>query len=234
MKEYLKHFEALGANEVYIKDATQAAPIQRAPERSNIVDKILEAAKTVQDLEAAVLAFSGCKLKLTATKTVFADGNPDSKLMLIGEAPGASEDAEGIPFCGRSGQLLNNIFASIGYPREELYISNTIFWRPPGNRRPTKEELAICKPFVEKHIALVKPKLLILVGSTAVEALLGDETSMHSVRDNHYLYTNQYLDGEKIATFAIFHPSYLLRQPQKKKLMWYDILKIREYLEGNV
>lgn len=229
LKEYLKHYAELGAEELYIKDSVEKV-VAAAPNEL-ITEKIVRNVTTVKELEEAVRGFSGCKLKLTATKTVFADGDPQSSIMLIGEAPGANEDAEGIPFCGRSGQLMNNIFESIGYPREKLYITNTVFWRPPGNRRPTKDELVLCKPFVEKHIALVKPKILILVGSTAVEALLGTDVSMHSVRDSMYSYTNKYLDGESVETFAIFHPSYLLRQPQKKKLMWYDMLKIKEYIE---
>jgi DNA polymerase len=183
-------------------------------------------AKDLKALEQAVHAFDGCDLKKLAINTVFADGNPNAEVMLIGEAPGANEDKDGIPFCGQSGKLLNNIILSIGLKRSDAYITNTVFWRPPGNRRPTPEELEICRPFVEKHIALVKPKVIILVGSTAVESLLGSNVAVHDLRNSTYQYKNQFLDAS-IKTFVIFHPSYLLRQPGKKKLMWFDMLRIK-------
>lgn len=188
--------------------------------------KLADGAKTLAQLKEIVQNFDGCPLKLTATNTVFADGSEKAKIMLIGEAPGANEDLEGIPFCGQSGKLLNNILLSIGLKREDVYITNTVFWRPPANRRPTAEELNICRPFVEKHIALLNPEVILLVGATAVEALLGAEASMHEIRADYKDYKNQYMD-KVIKTAVIFHPSYLLRQPQKKKLMWFDMLKIK-------
>ncbi|MBA8666427.1 uracil-DNA glycosylase [Holosporaceae bacterium 'Namur'] len=178
-------------------------------------------------LEQAVKAFDGCAIKKGATNTVFKDGNPKSKIMLIGEAPGANEDEQGIPFCGLSGKLLNNILLAIGLKREDVYISNTVFWRPPGNRRPTTEEIKICRPFVEKHVALVAPKLIILVGNTAVESLLDLKVSMASLRGKYFDYSNPYL-SKPIKTAVIFHPAYLLRQALKKKEMWMDILKIKK------
>lgn len=186
-------------------------------------------AESLAELRKIVEEFDGCALKRTAKRTVFADGNPNSPVMFIGEAPGANEDEQGIPFCGQSGKLLNNILPSIGLNREDSYITNTVFWRPPGNRRPTSEEIEICRPFVEKQIAFIKPKLIVLVGSTAVESLLSSNVSMHDLRNNHYFYENMYLD-QKIQTFVIFHPSYLLRQPAKKKLMWQDMLKIKSWI----
>lgn len=183
------------------------------------LDKLIELVKN----------FEGCELKKAAINTVFGDGNPHADIMFVGEAPGASEDKEGIPFCGQSGKLLNNIIKALGYTRENVYITNTVFWRPPGNRRPTPSEIEICKPFVEKHIALIKPKLIILVGSTAVESLLDNKGAMHEVREGFYDYKNEFLN-ESIKTVVIFHPSYLLRQQTKKKLMWYDVLRIKEYL----
>ncbi|MCE2993073.1 MAG: uracil-DNA glycosylase family protein [Alphaproteobacteria bacterium] len=190
---------------------------------------LAEKAKSLDELRKVVEEFDGCALKRTAKRTVFADGNPKSPVMFIGEAPGANEDEQGIPFCGQSGKLLNIILPSICLKREDTYITNTVFWRPPGNRRPTAEEIEICRPFVEKQIALIKPKLIVLVGSTAVESLLSSNVSMHDLRNNHYFYENMYLD-EKIQTFVIFHPSYLLRQPGKKKLMWQDMLKIKSWI----
>ena len=128
---------------------------------------------TIEELKSTVEKFDNLEIKQYATNTVFADGNPKSDIMLIGEAPGANEDKYGIPFCGQSGKLLDNILAAIKIDRTCCYITNTIFWRPPANRRPTTSEIDACRPFVEKHVALINPKIIILVGSTAVESLLG-------------------------------------------------------------
>ncbi|CAL7963363.1 uracil-DNA glycosylase [Alphaproteobacteria bacterium] len=189
---------------------------------------------SLENLRNIVQAFDGCALKEHATHTVFGDGNPKAKIMLIGEAPGFYEDKCGIPFCGPSGKLLDKILAAVNLDRTKVYITNTVFWRPPENRRPTKEELVICRPFVERHIFLIKPELIMLVGSTAVEALLQLNTPMNKLRGQYFDYKNPYLK-EPIKATAIFHPSYLLRQPVKKKLMWFDILKIMkdfQYLVG--
>ncbi len=191
---------------------------------------LADAVTTLDQLKSSLLSFDGCDLKKTATNTVFSDGVATAKIMLIGEAPGASEDATGIPFCGESGKLLDNMISTIGLSRKEnVYITNTIFWRPPANRRPTSEEVEICRPFVEKHIALIKPDLLILVGATAVTSLLGD-LQISKIRQEHYQYKNQYLT-KPITTTALFHPAYLLRQPFQKKATWFDLLKIQEFLE---
>jgi uracil-DNA glycosylase len=193
--------------------------------------KAADKASSLGELRTALDNFTGCNLYKTAQNTVFSDGHEDAEIMLIGEAPGASEDEQGIPFCGISGQLLDDIFKSIGHFRKKnLYISNSVFWRPPANRRPTEEEIAICRPFVEKHIALKKPKLIILIGSTAVSSLLPEVTeTISKTRGKIMAYNNQYLEQE-IKISAIFHPSYLLRQPFKKKIMWQDISKIKQIL----
>ena len=129
--------------------------------------------KNLEELKNAMLNFSGCTLKQTALNTVFADGNPsDAQVMLVGEAPGADEDEQGLPFVGQSGQLLNKIFASIGLTRDKLYIANIVPWRPPGNRTPSTDEIAICQPFIEQHIALIKPKILVLLGGVSTKTLL--------------------------------------------------------------
>ena len=190
---------------------------------------LLKGVLTLEQLKERVEKFEGCEIKKAASNTVFGDGSPKAEVMFIGEAPGANEDKEGIPFCGQSGKLLNNIIKALGFNREDVYITNTVFWRPPGNRRPTPTEIALCKPFVEKHIALIKPKIIVLVGSTAVESLLESKVSMHELREGFYDYTNPYLDNT-IKTAVIFHPSYLLRQQTKKKLMWYDVLRIKATL----
>jgi uracil-DNA glycosylase family 4 len=208
-----------------IQNPVSSEMLQNVTSR-NIVDSI----KTLEELEVAINTFDGCDLKKGATNTVFADGIKTAKIMLIGEAPGASEDAEGIPFCGDSGQLLDNILKTINLSRKtNLYITNTIFWRPPANRRPTQEEIEICRPFVEKHIALINPKLLILVGATAVSSLLGPDLQISTIRQNYYSYHNPYL-ATPITTTALFHPAYLLRQPFQKKSTWLDLLKIQKFL----
>ena len=183
---------------------------------------------TVEELRKAVENFDELDIKKGAINTVFADGNPKSDLMLIGEAPGANEDKHGIPFYGQSGKLLDNILAAIKLDRKNYYITNTIFWRPPANRRPTANEIDVCRPLVEKHVALVNPKIIILVGSTAVESLLNLKTPMGQLRKQNFKYNNQYLK-KPIDTFVIFHPSYLLRQPSQKKTMWHDIQRIYNF-----
>ncbi|MCC8406502.1 MAG: uracil-DNA glycosylase [Rickettsia endosymbiont of Sceptobius lativentris] len=191
---------------------------------------LADKANNIEELKESLLNFNGCELKKFATNTVFGDGNLEAKIMLIGEAPGSTEDLKGIPFCGESGNLLDNMLHAIGISRKNnAYITNTVFWRPPANRQPTLEEVDICRPFVEKHIALINPKLIILVGSTAATSLLGKNSGITKIRQEYYFYTNKYLSAP-IQTTAIFHPAYLLRQPMQKRTSWYDLLKIKEYL----
>lgn len=188
---------------------------------------------TLDELRQAVMAFDGCSLKKTAGNTVFADGNPKAKVMVIGEAPGSEEDKQGIPFCGPSGKLLDKMFGAIGLNRaESMYISNTVFWRPPGNRQPSQEETAICMPFVEKHIALIAPKLLILAGGVAAKTLLASDQSVSRMRGRMLSYSNEYLP-KPLPTAIIYHPSYLLRTPAQKRLAWHDLLFIKEFLDNS-
>ena len=188
-----------------------------------------EACKNLKELEKAVKSFDGCSLKKMATNTVFADGDPKSEIMIIGEAPGNHEDLQGIPFCGDSGKLLNEMFKAIGFKRENLYITNTLFWRPPGNRRPTEDELAMCRPFVEKHIALMKPKLIVLMGATAMADVLKIHEPISKMCGKLFDYKNEYLKTP-IKTTVLFHPSYLMRQSSKKRETWLDLLLIKEFL----
>lgn len=204
-----------------------ASPALATGSARELADKVA----TMAELEAAIRAFDGCALKKTAQKTVFGDGDPQAKLMIIGEAPGADEDRQGIPFCGVSGQLLDKMFASIGYDRTRFFISNTVYWRPPGNRQPSIEETSICLPFVEKMIALVNPKLLVLAGGTAVGSLLQRPESMSRLRGKTYDYTNGYL-AQPIPTIVTYHPSYLLRSPAQKRLAWQDMLMVKRMLEN--
>jgi len=208
------------------------SPLHHSPSAAGAEARTLaDKATTLADLEKAVRAFDGCAIKRTATNTVFADGNPASRLMLIGEAPGAQEDMQGIPFCGASGKLLDKMFAAIGYDRTTFYITNTLFWRPPGNRQPSSEELAICQPFVEKHIALVDPKLIVLVGGTATKAVLATEQGITRLRGKNYTYRTPYSDKE-YPVAVIYHPSYLLRQPAQKRAAWQDLLAIKALMGG--
>ncbi len=192
--------------------------------------KAAAAAKTIAELRKAVENFDGCGLKKMATNTVFSDGNADSKIMVIGEAPGNHEDLQAIPFCGDSGKLLDEMFKSIDLDRSKFYITNVIFWRPPGNRRPTDEELAICRPFVERHIQLVDPKIIILVGSTSMSAILGINDPVTGVRGKVIEYAPNFMK-RKINCFVVFHPSYLLRQSGKKRIAWRDFLVIEKELQ---
>jgi uracil-DNA glycosylase family 4 len=177
-----------------------------------------------------VFDFKDCSLKKMATNTVFSDGDPKSDIMIIGEAPGNHEDLQGIPFCGDSGKLLNSMFEAINITRENLYITNTLFWRPPGNRKPTKDELAMCLPFVEKHIYFIQPKLIILMGATAMSQILKNNEAISSVRGKFLEYQNCYLK-DKIPVMTMFHPSYLTRQAMNKKLAWKDLLNIKKFLD---
>jgi DNA polymerase len=194
-------------------------------------NKMAEASQNLAELEKAVYDFEGCSLKKMATNTVFCDGNPDSPIMIIGEAPGNHEDLQGIPFCGDSGKLLNEMFKAIGFKRENLYITNTLFWRPPGNRRPTEDELAICKPFVEKHISLIKPRLIVLMGATAMVDVLQINDPISKVCGKFFDYKNQHLENP-IKSTVLFHPSYLMRQSSKKRETWLHLLKIKEFLKN--
>lgn len=185
-------------------------------------------AKTLPELKKAIDSFEGCALKHTAMNTVFADGNPEADLMLIGEAPGADEDRQGLPFVGGSGQLLDKMLYAIGKTRQEdYYISNVIPWRPPGNRPPTKEETLLCLPFIARHIELKKPKVLIFIGATAAKSLLDTKEGMSKLRGRWFHYT---VGDLTIPATVLFHPAYLIRSPGQKKHAWADLLKIKKAL----
>jgi uracil-DNA glycosylase len=187
--------------------------------------------QTLEDLRRAITAFEGCALKKTATNLVFADGNPQAKVMLVGEAPGADEDRQGTPFVGVSGQLLDKIIATIGLDRTSVYITNILPWRPPGNRQPTPQEIAACKPFVEKHIALIQPQILVLVGGVAMKTLLDTNEGIMRVRGTWQSYTSLDIKAP-IKALATYHPSFLLRSPGQKAQSWQDMLMIKKVLEA--
>ena len=187
------------------------------------------AAGNLMELRDAIAAFDGCSLKGTATNLVFGDGNPQADVMLIGEAPGAEEDRQGKPFVGASGQLLDRMMASIGLDRTGFYITNILPWRPPGNRQPSAAEISACRPFVDRHIELVAPKLLVFVGGTAAKTLLDTNDGVMKLRGRWFDYSPP-SGSAKIPATAIFHPAFLLRSPAQKRQSWRDLLVIRDKL----
>jgi DNA polymerase len=189
------------------------------------------AAGDLDALRATLHDFEGCALRKTATNLVFGDGNARGRVVLIGEAPGAEEDRQGIPFVGPSGRLLDRMLASIGLDRTQVFISNTVFWRPPGNRAPTSQEVATCLPFVERMIELIEPEILVTLGGPAASALLGRNESVGRLRGRWFSFRTPRADRE-IPTTAIFHPAYLLRSPGQKRLAWRDLLTIKERLSS--
>jgi len=187
------------------------------------------AAGGLAQLEAAVRAFDGCALKRTATNTVFADGVAGAPLMIIGEAPGSDEDRLGRPFVGRSGQLLDRMLATIGFSRAtNAYITNILFWRPPGNRKPTGDEIAACLPFVWQHVALARPRAVLLCGGTAVSALVERNEGIMRLRGRWFDLKAPGLDAP-IRALATYHPSFLLRTPARKSEAWRDLLALEDH-----
>ena len=186
-------------------------------------------AKTLDELQAAVESFEGCALKATAMRTVFADGNPQARIMFVGEGPGAEEDREGLPFVGRSGKLLDRMLAAIGLDRTSAYIANIIPWRPPGNRTPTPQESAICLPFIKRQIELADPDILVCLGGPSATTLLELREGITRTRGRWFEYDT---GKRKIKAIALFHPAYLLRSPAHKKLAWQDLLAIRKALNA--
>lgn len=193
------------------------------------------AARTLAELRDALDLFDGCALKETATNTVFSDGDPSADVMFVGEAPGADEDRIGKPFVGVSGKLLDRMIACIGLSRERTgphgaYISNMLFWRPPGNRNPTPAEIAACIPFVERHIELMDPKVLVFVGGVAATTMLKRSEGIMRLRGRWFDYTTP--SGGAFPAMPIFHPAYLLRSPGQKREAWRDLLAIQARLRG--
>ena len=189
--------------------------------------EIAAACTSLDQLVAAVRAFEGCALKRTATNTVIGDGNPEARLMIVGEAPGAEEDRQGLPFVGPAGRLLDRMLAAIDLDRSAVYITNMLPWRPPGNRSPTAEELAICQPFLERQIELIAPRILVLVGGISAKALLNRREGITRLRGQWFPFSTPRMEGTAQAT-ATFHPAYLLRTPSAKREVWRDLLAIDE------
>ncbi|MFO1189425.1 MAG: uracil-DNA glycosylase [Alphaproteobacteria bacterium] len=203
-----------------------------APAATFVADarRLASAAATLPELLAALRSFEGCALKHTAMNLVFGDGNPAAPVMLVGEAPGADEDRQGKPFVGASGRLLDRMLGAIGLDRQSAYITNVLPWRPPGNRSPTSDEIASCLPFVERHIELVDPQILVLVGGISAKALLGRTEGITRLRGQWFNFSSLGL-ARPCPAIAMFHPAYLLRSPGQKRLAWRDLLAIRLRLD---
>ena len=182
-------------------------------------------AEYLDKLKKSILSLNNCDLKRQAKNIVFGDGNPNSKIMLIGEAPGANEDEEGLPFVGRAGALLDKMLAAIDLDRKKVYISNIINYRPPDNRRPTDEEIKRYLPFITKHIEIISPKILVLLGSTAMNALIGNEVVISKMRGK---WIEKKFGNCKTSVIITFHPAFLMRQPAQKKMAWIDLKMIRD------
>lgn len=190
-----------------------------------------EAARSAETLDALKMileGFDGCPLKRTATRLVFADGNPQARIMFVGEAPGRDEDVQGLPFVGRSGRLLDLMMAAIGLDRTSAYIANVIPWRPPGNRTPTPQETAVCLPFIRRQIELADPDILVCLGGPSAQTLLGTKEGITKMRGQVVPYDT---GRRAISALATFHPAYLLRTPLGKRLVWRDLLAIEALLE---
>ncbi|PTE09380.1 uracil-DNA glycosylase [Mesorhizobium helmanticense] len=215
------------------------APPARAPSASATVPDEAQAAlarqlaataASLDELRQHMAAFDGCNLKFTAKNMVFADGNPNAAVMLVGEAPGRDEDIEGLPFVGRSGRLLDRMLAAIGLDRTSAYIANVIPWRPPGNRTPTPHETEICRPFIERQIELVNPKVLVNLGGPSAKTLLNTTEGILRLRGNWRVHMTA--SGTAIPAMPTLHPAYLLRTPAHKKLAWRDFLEVKAKLRA--
>jgi uracil-DNA glycosylase family 4 len=207
-----------------------AAAAPPPPEEAEMAAR--EAAKgaaTLDDLRAMLERFEGCALRTTAKRLVFADGNPQARLMFVGEAPGREEDIEGLPFVGRSGKLLDLMLKAIGLDRTQVYIANIVPWRPPGNRDPALHETAICLPFIQRQIELVNPQILVCLGKPSTATLLGVTDGIRKTRGRWLTYRNGTQD---IRAMPTFHPAYLLRSPLEKRFAWKDFLAIKKALAG--
>ena len=196
----------------------------------------LVSASSIEELRVELEHFEGCELKQTAMNFVFADGNPQAEIMVIGDAPAEDEDRQGQPFVGPAGQLLDRMLASIGLDRSSAYLTNLVFWRPPGNRTPTEVEIAACLPFTEKHIALKRPKYLLLLGGTVTKSLLRSREGFPKLRGQWVEYTPRLGDQgqDPIRCLPIYHPTYLLRQPTAKRAAWADLLRFQKEINQTI
>ena len=222
--------ETVAARTLRPAPASIAPAAEPSPAPDAAIATAREAARTAASLEILrdlLEKFDGCALKSTATRLVFADGNPKARIMFVGEAPGRDEDIEGLPFVGRSGKLLDRMIASIGLDRSKVYIANVIPWRPPGNRTPTPQETQICLPFIQRQIELVDPDILVTLGNPSTQTLLSTREGIMKTRGRWFNYDT---GTRVIRALATFHPAYLLRSPSYKRLSWQDLRAIAKAL----
>lgn len=209
--------------------AAPAVPV--APDAAAMAAReAARSAKSLDELRAILDKFEGCALKATASQLVFADGNPEARLMFVGEAPGRDEDIEGLPFVGRSGKLLDRMLAAIGLDRKSVYIANIVPWRPPGNRTPTPQESQICLPFIQRQIELADPDILVCLGGPSAQTLLGIKDGITKTRGRWYTFQT---GTREIRAMPTFHPAFLLRSPLQKRFAWRDFLAIKKALDAN-
>ncbi len=214
----IKFYNFINHNLIYNNEA-----INRYKKNSFNISE--DKALKLEKLSKSISLIKDCDLKKNANNIVFADGNPKAKIMLIGEGPGSNEDKEGLPFVGRAGELLNKMLASINLDRTNVYITNVVNYRPPENRRPTEKEIARYLPFLVKHIEIINPKILVLLGSTALNALVGDQEVISKARGK---WIEKQIGTCKTSVITTFHPAFLMRQPAQKKLSWIDLKMIKE------
>lgn len=207
-----------------------SAPPLSGEESVKTAMELAAAATSFAELQSALADFDGCALQKTATNLVFTDGNPEGRVLFIGEAPGAEEDRQGTPFVGPSGRLLDKMLASIGLDRSQVLISNTVFWRPPGNRTPTTIEAASCLPFVHRMVELMRPDVIVPLGGPAAKSLLEQSLGIGKLRGRWFSFETPNTDAPIDAT-PLFHPAYLLRTPAQKRAAWRDLLMIKTRLE---
>ena len=214
----IKYYNFINYNLIYNNKAINRYKKDNFEISADKADNLFKLKKSINEIK-------NCNLKNSATNIVFSDGNPKSKIMLVGEAPGSNEDQEGLPFVGRAGALLDKMLASINLDRKNVYISNVINYRPPDNRRPTDEEINRYLPFVKKHIEIIDPKILVLLGSTAMNPLVGNEAVISKIRGK---WSRKEFGSCKTSVIVTFHPAFLMRQPAQKKMAWIDLKMIRD------
>jgi uracil-DNA glycosylase family 4 len=218
-------------HELFDLGNTGFKPLKKAKEKPKEKEAIkkLELPSNLLELEAEVKAFEGCKLKRFAQNTVFGEGVSAPRFMIIGEAPGEEEDINGVPFCGRSGKLLELVLRRFGVKREEnAYITNSVFWRPPGNRKPEADELASCRPFLEKMIKILRPKVIIVVGGVSLQNAILTDVSISDARKKEFSWQFLHEEQEDFKVITLYHPSYLLRNPIKKRDTYIDLLHFKK------
>ena len=214
----INYYKLINYNLIYNNKAINRYKKDNFEVSADRVDNLEKLKKSIQNIK-------NCSLKDNAKNMVFSDGNPKSKIMLIGEAPGANEDEEGLPFVGRAGVLLDKMLSAINLDRKKVYISNIINYRPPENRRPTDDEMKRYLPFITKHIEIINPKILVLLGSTAMNALIGSDVVISKMRGK---WIEKKFGNCKTSVIITFHPAFLMRQPAQKKMAWIDLKMIRD------